>query len=78
MRASWTGHFRIGNVTFPVRLYSATRSSAPKFIQLHAHDHSPVTRVTVCLQDGEELKEQDLIKAAEYGGKYVELSNSDI
>ncbi len=78
MRASWSGHFRIGNIMMPVKLYSATRSTGPQFIQLHAHDHSPVTRVTVCLKDGEELSEKELIRAAEHEGTYVELSKSDI
>jgi DNA end-binding protein Ku len=30
------------------------------------------------LQDGQEIPEQDLIRAAEYDGKYIELSNTDI
>ena len=78
MRASWSGYFRIGDVMLPVKLYSATRSSGPSFVQLHARDHSPVTRMTVCLLDGEELKEDDLVRAAEYQGSYVELSKTDI
>lgn len=78
MRASWSGHFRLGNVILPVKLFSATRDVGPQFVQLHAEDHSPVTRLTVCLQDGEELSEKDLIKAAEHDGSYIELSKSDI
>jgi len=78
MRASWSGHFRLGNVMLPVKLFSATRDVGPRFAQLHAADHSPITRMTVCLQDGEELGEKDLVKAAEHDGSYVELSESDI
>jgi DNA end-binding protein Ku len=78
MRASWKGYFRIGDVMLPVKLYAATRTVGPRFIQLHAVDHSPVTRVTICLQDGEELKEDEIVRAAEYDGKYIELSEKDL
>lgn len=77
-RASWKGFLRIGNVTLPVRLYGATRSVAPRFIQLHAIDHAPVRRVTVCAQDGEEVSDGDIIRAAEYDGKYIELTEEEI
>jgi DNA end-binding protein Ku len=78
MRASWKGYFRIGDVMMPVKLHTATRTVGPHFIQLHAADHSPVTRVTVCLQDGEELSEDDIVRAAEYEGTYVELSDKEL
>ena len=78
MRASWKGYFRIGDVMMPVKLHAATRTVGPHFIQLHAADHSPVTRLTVCLQDGEELSEDDIVRAAEYEGTYVELSDKEL
>lgn len=78
MRASWKGYFRIGDVMMPVKLYAATRSVGPHFIQLHATDHSPVTRVTICLQDGEEIDENEIVRAAEYDGKYIELSEKEL
>lgn len=78
MRASWSGHLRIGDIIIPIKLFAATRSVAPKFIQLHAKDNSPVTRLTVCMQDGEELADGDIVKAAEYDGKYVRLSEDEI
>lgn len=78
MRASWKGYFRIGDVMMPAKLHAATRSVGPHFIQLHAVDHSPITRVTVCLQDGEELTEDDIVRAAEYDGSYVELTDKEL
>jgi DNA end-binding protein Ku len=78
MRASWKGYFRIGDVMMPVRLYAATRSTAPRFVQLHAEDHSPVQRVTICMKDGEEVTDGDIVRAAEYEGGYVELSETDL
>lgn len=77
-RASWKGYFRIGNVVMPVRLYTATRSITPHFVQLHAKDHAPVQRITVCMKDGEELKDGDIVRAAEYDGKYIELSEDEL
>lgn len=78
MRASWKGYFRIGTMVMPVRLYAATRSVAPHFVQLHAKDHSRVRRMIVCMQDGKELSERDIVRAAEYEGRLVELSESEL
>lgn len=78
MRASWKGYFRIGDIAVPVRLYGATRSVVPHFVQLHAKDHAPVQRMTVCMKDGEELSEGDIVRAVEYEGKYIVLDERDI
>ena len=78
IRASWRGYFRIGDLVVPVRLYGAARSSAPHFIQLHAEDHEPVRRVTLCAKDGEQLTEGDIVRAVEYAGAYVEVSDADV
>lgn len=78
MRASWKGCFRIGELTIPVRLYGATRATTPRFVQLHRADYSPVQRMTVCMKDGEELAEGDIIRAVEYEGKYIELSEDEV
>lgn len=71
MRASWKGYFRLGSLAAPVKLYSATRSAAPKTVQLHKSDHSPITRQTICLKDGEELQENDIIRAVEHKGRLI-------
>lgn len=78
MRASWKGCFRIGELTVPVRLFGATRSTAPRFVQLHATDYSPVQRVTVCMKDGEEITEGDIVRAVEHEGRYIELSEDEL
>jgi DNA end-binding protein Ku len=78
MKASWNGYFRVGELTVPMRLYSGTQSVTPRFVLLHAKDHSPVTRVTKCKKDGEELNPGDIIKAVEQNGKYLEVNDTDI
>lgn len=78
MKASWSGYFRVGDLTLPMRLYSGTQSASPRFVQLHAKDHSPITRTVKCKKDGEELRPNDIIKAVEYNGKYIEIKETDI
>ncbi len=78
VRASWKGYLRIGNLTTPVRLYSATRSAAPRFVQLHTTDHAPIRRVSVCAIDGEQLTEDDIVRAVEHEGKYIEMNDREL
>lgn len=74
-RASWKGYFRIGDLMVPVRLYGAVRSSSPRFVQLHAADHAPVRRLTVCSKDGAQLSDGDIVRAVEHDGKYIEMDD---
>ena len=78
MRASWKGYLRLGDLMMPVRLYSATRSISPRFVQLHAEDHEPIRRVTLCSRDGEQLTEGDIVRAVEYAGVYVEIDDDEL
>jgi DNA end-binding protein Ku len=78
MKASWSGYFRVGELTVPMLLYSGTRSVSPRFVQLHANDHSPVARVYVCKKDGRELQPDEIVRAVERNGKYIEMRDVDI
>lgn len=78
MKASWSGYLRVGELTLPIRLYSGVKSISPRFIQLHAKDKSPITRVSKCKKDGEELQPSDIIRAVEHDGKYIEVKESDV
>jgi DNA end-binding protein Ku len=77
-KASWNGYLCVGELTIPMRLYSGTQSMSPHYIQLHADDHSPITRVTKCKQDGKVLGSHDLIKAVERDGQLVEIKDADL
>lgn len=78
MRATWNGYLRLGTLSVPVKLYAATRAVGPHFVQLHAKDHAPITRQTICQLDGEEVVYKDIVRAVEHEGTYVELSEDDL
>lgn len=78
MRASWSGYLRMGDVVFPVRLYSGIKSVAPHFVRLHAKDLSPLNQVLVCQKDGKALQADDIIRAVEVDGKYLEITEKDL
>lgn len=78
MRASWNGYLRLGDVVLPVRLYSGVKSAAPHFMRLHAVDRSPVTQVMMCQSDGRRLHPNDMIRAVEVDGRYIEITEKDL
>lgn len=77
MKASWNGYFRLGDLTVPMRLFSAVRSTGPKFAQVDAKDLLPVTRVAKS-KSGKELKADEMTRVIEHEGKYIEISDSEI
>ncbi len=78
MRASWSGYLTIGNLAVPIRLHNAVRSIGPTFVQLHKKDHSPIARAYMCKEEGKEVPYKDIVRAAEYEGAYVELTESEL
>lgn len=78
MKASWNGYLSLGKLTLPVRLYSATRSVTPHFIQMHAADHSPISRVAKCKIEGKEIDTDEIIRAVKRDGKYIEITDGDL
>src|ERR1051325_5321302 len=79
MRASWRGFISIGRIGIPIRLYNATRSDRPDFIQLHEADGSPVERVLKCLAEDHEVPYAEIVRAVEYEpGKYITLTPREL
>lgn len=78
MRASWSGYITLGNLAIPVRLYNAVRTLGPTFVQLHAKDHSPVSRTYICKKEGKEIAYRDVIRAVEHEGALVDITESEI
>lgn len=78
MKASWSGYLSLGDLKVPVQLYSAVRAGGQNFVQLHAFDHSPVGRPTICLKEGKEIPSSELIRAVKRDGEYIELSDADL
>ncbi|HJQ08166.1 MAG TPA: Ku protein [Candidatus Saccharimonadales bacterium] len=59
-------------------MYTAVRSIAPNFIQLHAKDRSPVVRPYKCQKEDKEIPFKDIVRVVEHKGVYVEVTASDI
>jgi DNA end-binding protein Ku len=79
MRALWRGYVILGRLGIPVRLYSATQSVRPKFVQLHEKDSSPIERILKCRNEDREIAYNEIIKAIEYdAGHFVALSESEL
>jgi non-homologous end joining protein Ku len=62
MKATWQGYIALGQLGIPAKLYSASRSIRPQFVQLHEKDSSPVERVLKCSSENHEISyNQDVI-----------------
>ena len=68
----------MGTLAVPMRLYNAVRSIGPNFVQLHKHDHSPLSRAYICKKEGKEIEYKDIVRAAEYEGGFVEITESEM
>jgi DNA end-binding protein Ku len=79
MKAAWQGHIALGQLGIPVRLYSATRSRRPQFIQLHEKDSAPVERVLKCSAENKEISYNEIVRAVEYEpGRYITLTGQEL
>ncbi|MFD7917870.1 Ku protein [Streptomyces sp. NPDC059740] len=64
MRAIWSGAISFGLVTIPVKMYSATDSTASvSFVQIHEKDGGRIRYRKVCELDGEEVPTEEIGKA---------------
>ncbi len=78
MRAIWTGAISFGLVNIPVRLYNATIERKFRFNYLHKKDLSPIRYSRICLEDGQEIPYEEIVKGYEYQkGEYVVLTDED-
>ncbi|MBB5953452.1 DNA end-binding protein Ku [Saccharothrix tamanrassetensis] len=65
MRAVWRGSVTFGLVTFPVRLFSATREHGFRFRQVHRADGGRIRHRRVCEVCAEEVALVDVVKGYE-------------
>jgi DNA end-binding protein Ku len=77
MRSIWTGAIGFGLVTIPVKLYSATQSSSLDLDMLDKHDQSHIRFKRVNESTGKEVEWSNIVKAYDYEGKYVILTDKD-
>jgi DNA end-binding protein Ku len=77
MRAIWTGTIGFGLVNIPVRLFSAIQDKDLDLDMLDVKDHSRIRFQRINEKTGKEVKWENIVKAYDYEGKYVVLSNED-
>jgi DNA end-binding protein Ku len=77
MRSIWTGAIGFGLVTIPVKLYSATQSSSLDLDMLDKSDQSHIRFKRVNENTGKEVEWANIVKAYDYEGKYVVLTDKD-
>jgi DNA end-binding protein Ku len=79
VRASWQGYIALGQLGIPARLFSATKKSGPKFVQLHEKDSAPVERVLKCSAENHEISHREVVRAVEYEpGHYITLTGREL
>jgi DNA end-binding protein Ku len=79
MKATWQGYIALGQLGIPARLYSASRSIRPQFVQLHEKDSSPVERVLKCSSENHEISYKEIVRAVEYEpGRYITLTGQEL
>jgi DNA end-binding protein Ku len=69
-----------GLVSVPIKLYSASESSAAvTFNWLHKKDGSRLKQQYVCAQDGEKVEKEDMVKGYEFAkGQYVLFTTEEL
>jgi len=64
----WKGHLTFGLVSFPVKVFSAARSEAVHFNQLHKTDSSRVKQVLYCQAEDKPIPRDEIVKGHEQVG----------
>ncbi len=77
MRSIWSGAIGFGLVTIPVKLYSATEESSLNLDMLDKKDQSHIRFKRVNENTGKEVAWENIVKAYDYEGKYVVLTDKD-
>jgi DNA end-binding protein Ku len=77
MRSLWTGAIGFGLVNIPVKLYSATQQSDLDLDMLDKKDMSNIRFKRVNEKTGKEVPWENIVRAYNYDGNYVVLSDED-
>jgi DNA end-binding protein Ku len=77
MRSIWSGAIGFGLVTIPVKLYSATEESSLNLDMLDKKDQAHIRFKRVNENTGKEVAWDNIVKAYDYEGKYVILTDKD-
>jgi DNA end-binding protein Ku len=77
MRSLWTGAIGFGLVNIPVKLYSATQQSDLDLDMLDKKDMSNIRFKRINEKTGKEVAWENIVRAYNYDGQYVVLSDED-
>jgi DNA end-binding protein Ku len=77
MRAIWSGSIGFGLVNIPVRLFSATKTSALDLDMLDKKDHANIRYARINTSSGKEVAWENIVKGFKYHGEYVVLEDAD-
>jgi len=77
MRSIWSGAIGFGLVTIPVKLYSATEESSLSLDMLDKKDQAHIRFKRVNENTGKEVEWENIVKAYDYEGKYIVLTDKD-
>lgn len=77
MKAIWTGSIGFGLVNIPIKMYAATEDSTLDLDMLDKDDNSKIQFKRVNSSTGKEVEWANIIKAYDYNGKYVLLTDED-
>lgn len=79
MHTIWKGTISFGLVSIPIKLHAATENKDLSLRTLHNKCHAPIKYSKVCSACGEEVAQEDIVKAYEYvKGKYVVLDDEEL
>lgn len=79
MHTIWKGSISFGLVNIPIKLHAATENRDIKLRQLHKECHTPINYKKICSNCGNEVKNEDIVKAYEYEpNKFVILDQEDL
>ncbi len=78
MRSIWSGFLSFGSILIPIRSYAASGNLHVSFHQVHKTDCGRVRYKKVCEKDGEELKQDDIIKAYIVGGECLKFTDEEL
>ena len=79
MHTIWKGTISFGLVSIPIKLHAATENQDLPLRTLHNKCHAPIQYKKVCSVCGEEVPQEDIVKAYEYvKGKFVVLDEEEL
>ncbi|WP_026701693.1 non-homologous end joining protein Ku [Salibacterium aidingense] len=79
MHTIWKGHIQFGLVSIPIKLHAATENKNISFRNIHEECGTPIQYQKYCPNCREEVSNNDIEKAYEYGeGKFIKINDREL